>query len=82
LLRRTGGDIFEQRAERLDLDKDIKIIYFRRRSAYSAPNGDGTVSFLVKHFTFLGFDAQYWMLIVVGLIAAFVLYVWKTRERN
>jgi hypothetical protein len=39
------------------------------------------VQFLIEHFTFLGFEGQYWMLIVVALIAAFILFVWKTRDR-
>ena len=39
------------------------------------------MQFLIEHFTFLGFEVQYWMLIVVGVIAAFVLFVWKTRDR-
>jgi hypothetical protein len=41
----------------------------------------GLVRFLVEHFTFLGFEGQNWMLIVVGLIAAFIVFVWKTRDR-
>jgi hypothetical protein len=44
-------------------------------------NGAGLVRFLVEHFTFLGFEGQNWMLIVVGLIAAFIVFVWKTRDR-
>jgi hypothetical protein len=36
---------------------------------------------LVEHFSFLGFEGQNWMLIVVGLIAAFIFFVWKTRDR-
>jgi hypothetical protein len=39
------------------------------------------VQFLIEHFTILGFEVQNWMLIVVGMIAAFVLFVWKTRDR-
>jgi hypothetical protein len=39
------------------------------------------VQFLIEHFTVLGFEVQNWMLIVVGMIAAFVLFVWKTRDR-
>jgi hypothetical protein len=29
--------------------------------------------FLVEHFSFLGFDGQYWMLIVLAIAAGFVL---------
>jgi hypothetical protein len=36
---------------------------------------------LVGHFSFLGFEGQNWMLIVVGLIAAFIFFVLKTRDR-
>jgi hypothetical protein len=39
------------------------------------------VQFLIEHFTVLGFEIQNWMLIVVGVIAAYVLFVWKTRDR-
>lgn len=44
--------------------------------------GAETVQFLVEHFTVLGFEGQYWMLIVVGLIAASVFFAWKTRDRS
>jgi hypothetical protein len=37
--------------------------------------------FLVEQFTFLGFEIQNWMLIVVGLTAAFILFVRRTRDR-
>jgi nitrate reductase NapE component len=43
--------------------------------------GWASVRFLVEGFTFLGFDVQNWMLVVVGLIAAFGFFVWKTRDR-
>jgi hypothetical protein len=39
------------------------------------------VQFLIEGFTVLGFEVQNWMLIVVGVIAAFILFVWKTRDR-
>jgi hypothetical protein len=40
------------------------------------------VQFLVEDFTFLGFQGQNWMLIVVGLIAVHVLFIWKTGDRK
>jgi hypothetical protein len=40
------------------------------------------VQFLIEHFTFLGFEGQNWMLIVVGVIAVFIFFVWKTRDRT
>lgn len=43
-------------------------------------NGAGIVHFLVEHFTFLGFDGQYWMLVVVALTAIYILYVWKSGD--
>jgi hypothetical protein len=43
--------------------------------------GAGVAQFLVGHFAILGFEGQNWMLVVAGLIAAFVFYVWKTRDR-
>jgi hypothetical protein len=39
------------------------------------------VQFLVKGFSVLGFEVQNWMLIVVVLIAIFIFFVWKTRDR-
>jgi hypothetical protein len=38
--------------------------------------------FLVEHFSFLGFDGQYWMLIVLALTAGFVLVAFRTRRRD
>jgi len=40
------------------------------------------VQFLIEHFTFLGFEGQNWMLILVGLIAAYILFVWIIRDRT
>jgi hypothetical protein len=40
------------------------------------------VQFLIEHFTVLGFEIQNWMLIVLAMIAAFILFVWKTRDRR
>jgi hypothetical protein len=37
--------------------------------------------FLIEHFTILGFEIQNWMLIMVGVTAAFILFVWRTRDR-
>lgn len=37
--------------------------------------------FLIEHFTFLGFEFQNWMLIVIVLIAVFLFFVWKARDR-
>jgi len=46
------------------------------------PNEAGVVQFLVEPFIFLGFQGQYWMLIVVAMIAAYVLFAWKTANRK
>ena len=35
---------------------------------------------LVKHFTILGVDFQYWMAIVIGAFAVYILYLWKTDQ--
>lgn len=43
--------------------------------------GASAVQFLVKNFSVLGFEVQNWMLIVVVLIAIFIFFVWKTRDR-
>ena len=39
------------------------------------------MQFLVQKFSFFGLEGQYWMLVVIGLIAAFSFFVWKTRDR-
>ena len=39
------------------------------------------MQFLIEHFTFLGFEGQNWMPIVVGLIAVFIFFVGKNRDR-
>ena len=44
--------------------------------------GAGALHFLVEHFSFLGFDGQYWMLIVLAIAAGFVLVVLGTRRRG
>jgi hypothetical protein len=36
------------------------------------------MAFLAKHFTFLGFEFQVWMPIVVGGVGAYIAYLWKT----
>jgi hypothetical protein len=54
----------------------------RRRS--SATGQDAMVerflSFLIGHFTFLGFEFQYWMPVSIGAIAIYFLYFWKTGQ--
>jgi hypothetical protein len=39
------------------------------------------LQFLVEHFSFLGIDGQYWMLIAIALIAVFISVVRKNRDR-
>jgi H+/gluconate symporter-like permease len=39
------------------------------------------VQFLVEHFTVFGFRGQNWMVILVGVVAVFLFFVWKTRDR-
>jgi H+/gluconate symporter-like permease len=41
----------------------------------------GAVQFLVERFTILGFEGQNWMLILIGVVAAFLFFVWRTRDR-
>lgn len=53
-----------------------------KQDACFAEKGGGAVQFLIEHFAFLGFEGQYWMLIVAGLIAAFIFFVWKTRDQT
>ena len=40
------------------------------------------MQFLVEHLTFLGFEGENWMLIVAGLIAVHVLFIWKTGDQK
>ena len=42
----------------------------------------GAVQFLIENFSFLGLEGQNWMLIVAALLAVFVFYVWRTRDRS
>jgi hypothetical protein len=44
--------------------------------------GAGALHFLVEHFSLLGFDGQYWMLIVLAITAVFVVVVLGTRRRD
>jgi hypothetical protein len=62
--------------------RNIKIIYFYGRNPYSAQKwGPRVLQFLVEHTTVLGFEIQNWMLIVVGVLVAYILFLWKTRDR-
>jgi H+/gluconate symporter-like permease len=62
---------------------NIKIIYFFGQSPYLAQKlGAEVAKFLVEPFTVLGFEGQNWMLIVVGVIVAYVSFVWLTRDRR
>jgi hypothetical protein len=60
------------------------MLILPKESTYSArkTGGAGALHFLVEHFSFFGFDAQYWMVVVVATIAAFVLIVLGTRNRT
>jgi hypothetical protein len=40
------------------------------------------LNFLVEHFSLLGFDGQYWMVIVLAIVAGFAFLVLGTRRRN
>jgi len=37
------------------------------------------LDFLVEHFSLLGFDGQYWMLITAGVVAVFIFLARKGR---
>jgi hypothetical protein len=45
-------------------------------------SGAQAVQFLVGHFNLLGFDGQNWMLIVAAVIAVFIFFVWRARDRT
>ncbi|WP_323050069.1 hypothetical protein [Caballeronia mineralivorans] len=40
------------------------------------------MQFLVEHITVLGFEIQNWMLIALGVLVAYILFLWKTRDRG
>jgi hypothetical protein len=44
--------------------------------------GARALHFLIEHFSFLGFDGQYWMLVVFAIVAGFVLLAFGSRRRN
>jgi hypothetical protein len=57
-------------------------IFLPQKPLSCSKNGEaGVLQFLVGRFTFLGFEGQNWMLIVVGVIAVYIFFVWKTRNR-
>jgi hypothetical protein len=43
--------------------------------------GARAVQFLIQKFSFFGIEGQYWMLIVIALVAAFSFAVWRTRDK-
>jgi hypothetical protein len=43
--------------------------------------GARALQFLIQKINILGFEGQNWMLIVMGLVAAFIFFAWKTRDR-
>ncbi|WP_283806011.1 hypothetical protein [Bradyrhizobium sp. LTSP857] len=40
------------------------------------------MDFLIQKFSIFGFDAQYWMLAGAAFVAIFIIFVWRTRDRN
>jgi hypothetical protein len=38
------------------------------------------VQFLVDHFTILGLEIQNWMPLAAGLVAAFIIFAWNSRN--
>jgi hypothetical protein len=38
------------------------------------------VDFLVKHFTIMGIDFQWWMPLVVGVVAIYAMWLWWTGQ--
>jgi hypothetical protein len=40
------------------------------------------MDFLVEHFTFLGVSFQYWMPIAIGVLALYLLWLWKFWPRD
>jgi uncharacterized membrane protein YobD (UPF0266 family) len=44
--------------------------------------GPRVLQFLVEHVTVLGFEIQNWMLIALGVLVAYILFLRKTRDRS
>jgi hypothetical protein len=44
------------------------------------PMTEKFLQFLLGHFTFLGFEFQYWMPVLMGAIAIYFLHIWKTDQ--
>jgi hypothetical protein len=40
------------------------------------------MQFLIEHISFLGVHLQNWMLIALGMTAAYALFYWKTGNRT
>jgi hypothetical protein len=57
----------------------MKKIFVSERAPRSV--GRALLDFLVKHFTFLGIDLQWWMPIIVGALATYVFWLWCSGQR-
>jgi hypothetical protein len=40
------------------------------------------MDFLTEHFNFFGVQFQYWMPILLGAVALYILYLWRTGNFN
>jgi hypothetical protein len=49
--------------------------------ALACPEKGHAVQFLIQPFHILGLEGQNWMLIVVAIVAASLLFAWRTRDR-
>jgi hypothetical protein len=39
------------------------------------------VQFLIQKSSFFGFEVQNWMLIALFFVVAFIVFVWRTRDK-
>jgi hypothetical protein len=44
------------------------------------PMTEQLLQFLIRHFTIFGFDFQNWMPMMLGAVAIYVLFLWKTAQ--
>ncbi|MET4196745.1 putative membrane protein [Bradyrhizobium sp. LA8.1] len=40
------------------------------------------MDFLIQRFSVFGIDAQYWMLAGAAVVAIFIIFAWRTRDRD
>ena len=59
----------------------IKITYLSRKGSTLHKKGRERVQVLIEYSNVLGFQIQNWMLVVAGVVLAFAIFAWRTRDR-